>query len=149
LTEHGTLNQRLVREPWGWAVLWAAAFTFAWLAFSGKRFGKALRPPPSWARRSSGEYVTTLGTLLRRGKHERWLRDHYAAQVKRAIGSRYRIRADQPAREFASALSERRADAADLAAPLERLESPQPLDGATTLALMRDVDDLKRRMGGA
>ncbi|HEX5163761.1 MAG TPA: DUF4350 domain-containing protein, partial [Thermomicrobiales bacterium] len=56
LTEHGTLNQRLVREPWGWAVLWAAAFTFAWLAFSGKRFGKALRPPPSWARRSSGEY---------------------------------------------------------------------------------------------
>lgn len=149
LTERGTLTQRLVREPWGWAVLWTVAFTFIWLAFSGKRFGKALPPPPSWARRSSGEYVTTLGTLLRRGKHERWLRQNYAAQVKRAIGSRYRIRADQPAREFAAALSERRGDAAELAIPLERLEASPALDEATTLALMRDIDAIKRRMGGA
>jgi hypothetical protein len=148
LTEHGTLTQRLVREPWGWAVLWTVAFTFAWLAFSGKRFGKALPPPPSWARRSSGEYVTTLGSMLRRGRHESWLRQNYAGQVKRALGSRYRVSADQPAREFAAALSERRADAADLAVPLERLEAPQPLDEATTLGLMRDVDAIKRRMGG-
>jgi hypothetical protein len=148
LTEHGTLTQRLVREPWGWAVLWTVAFTFAWLAFSGKRFGKALATPPSWARRSSGEYVTTLGSMLRRGKHENWLRQNYAAQVKRALGSRYRVRADQPAREFVAALGERRADACDLAVPLERLEAPQPLDEATTLGLMRDVDAIKRRMGG-
>jgi hypothetical protein len=148
LTEHGTLTQRLVREPWGWAVLWTVAFAFAWLAFSGMRFGKALATPPSWARRSSGEYVTTLGSMLRRGKHESWLRQNYAAQVKRALGSRYRVRADQPAREFVTALSERRADATDLAVPLERLEAPQPLDEATTLALMRDVDAIKRRMGG-
>ncbi|HYI16446.1 MAG TPA: DUF4350 domain-containing protein [Thermomicrobiales bacterium] len=148
LTEHGTLTQRLVREPWGWAVLWTVAFTFAWLAFSGKRFGKALPPPPSWARRSSGEYVTTLGAMLRRGKHDRWLRQNYVAQVKRALGGRYRIRADQPAREFVAALSARRADAADLAAPLERLEAPQQIDEATTLGLMRDIDAIKRRMGG-
>jgi hypothetical protein len=149
LTEHGTLTQRLVREPWGWAVLWAVAFTFAWLAFSGKRFGKAQPPPPSWARRSSGEYVATLGTLLRRGKHEHWLREHYAGQVKRALGSRYRVLADQPAREFVAALSERRSDAAALATPLERLEAPQRLDEATTLALMRDVEAIRREMGGA
>jgi hypothetical protein len=148
LTEHGTLTQRLVREPWGWAVLWAVAFTFAWLAFSGKRFGKAQPPPPSWARRSSGEYVATLGALLRRGKHEHWLREHYVAQVKRALGSRYRVRADQPAREFVAALSERRADAVALATPLERLEAPQPLDEATTLALMRDIEAIRRGMGG-
>lgn len=148
LTEHGTLTQRLVREPWGWAVLWTVAFTFAWLAFSGKRFGKALPPPPNWARRSSGEYVTTLGSMLRHGKHESWLRQNYAAQVKRALGSRYRVRADQPAREFVAALSERRADAADLAVPLERLEAPQPLDESATLGLMRDIDAIKRRMGG-
>jgi hypothetical protein len=92
--------------------------------------------------------VTTLGSMLRRGKHESWLRQNYAAQVKRALGSRYRVRADQPAREFVTALSARRADAADLAVPLERLEAPQPLDEATTLALMRDVDAIKRRMGG-
>ncbi len=149
LTEHGTLTQRLVREPWGWAVLWTVAFTFAWLAFSGKRFGKALAPPPSWARRSSGEYVTTLGSMLRRGKHESWLRQSYAAQVKRAIGSRYRVRADQPAREFVAALGERRVDAAELAVPLERLEASQSLDEATTLSLMRDVEAIKRRMGVA
>ena len=149
LTERGTLTQRLVREPWGWAVLWTVAFSFAWLAFAGKRFGEALSPPPSWARRSSGEYVTTLGTLLRHGKHESWLRQNYAAQVKRALGSRYRIRADQPAHDFAAALSQRRPDAAELAAPLERLEASQPLDEATTLSLMRDVDAIKRRLGGA
>ncbi len=149
LTEHGTLTQRLVREPWGWAVLWVAAFTFAWLAFSGKRFGKSLAPPPSWARRSSGEYVTTLGALLRRGQHEVWLRQNYVAQVKISLGRRYRIQANQPAREFAASLSERRAEAAQLAGPLERLEATQPLDEDTTLALMRDVDAIKRRIGGA
>ena len=40
-------------------------------------------------------------------------------------------------------------DAGDLAAPLERLEAPGHLDETTTLALMRDVDAIKRRMGGA
>lgn len=147
LTEHGTLSQRLVREPWGWAIIWAAAFTFGWLAFSGKRFGKALPPPPSWARRSSGEYVSTLAAALRRGKHEHWLREQYVAQVKRAFSRRFRVRVDQPVREFAADLSARRADAADLAAPLERLESPQPLDEGTTLELMRDIDAIARRMG--
>lgn len=149
LTERGTFNQRLVREPWGWAALWAIAFTFVWLAFSGKRFGKALPPTPSWARRSSGEYVTTLGTLLRRGKHESWLRRNYTSQVKRALGSRYRVRADQPAREFVDELSRRRADADELAVPLERLESAQQLDEVTTLRLMQDVDAIQRRIGGA
>ena len=61
---------------------------------------------------------------------------------------RYRVRADQPAREFVAALSERRADAADLAVLLERLEAPQPLDETATLGLMRDIDAIKRRMGG-
>jgi len=148
LTEHGTLTQRLVREPWGWAVLWVVACTFIWLAFSGKRFGKALPPPPSWARRSSGEYVSTLGAMLRRGKHEHWLREHYASQVKRALGTRYRVRADQPAREFVAALSDRRADATALAVPLERLEAPQPLDESTTLALMREVEAIRKQLGG-
>ena len=116
--------------------------------FSGRRFGKALPPPPSWARRSSGEYVATLGAMLRRGKHDDWLRQHYAAQVKRGLGHRYRIRADQPAREFVTALAARRADAADLAIPLEHLEVPGHLDEATRLALIRDIYNIQRRLTG-
>jgi hypothetical protein len=146
LTEHGTLTQQIRSEPWGWAILYASFILFAYLALSGRRFGRAI--PPVWqgARRSSGEYVATMGNMLRRGKHSAWLRDHYLAQVKRTLGSRYGVRANQPAREFVAELALHRPDAAALAEPLERLErSPNP-DDSTVVNAMRDIDRIERQL---
>lgn len=148
LTEHGTLTQQIRSEPWGWAILYTSFILFAYLAWSGRRFGRAI--PPAWqgARRSSGEYVTTMGSMLRRGRHSAWLRDHYLAQTKRALGTRFGVRANQPAREFVAELALRRPDAAALAEPLERLERATNLDDATVVNTMRAIDRIERQLRG-
>jgi hypothetical protein len=148
LTEHGTLNARLVREPWGWALIYLGVAVFAYLALAGRRFGRAVAPAGTRVHRSSAEYVETLGGLLRRGRHAGWLRDHYASQVKRALGARFRVPADQPAQAFIAELAPRRPEAAALAAPLARLETPARLDDAETLALMREIDRIERELLG-
>jgi hypothetical protein len=149
LTEHGTLSARLVREPWGWAIIYAAALIFLYLALSGRRFGRAATPAPIATLRSRAEYVATISGLLRRGQHLGWLRQQYASQVKRSLGSRYRVRADQPARPFIEALRARNPNAADLATALEQLESSGELDEQATITLMREVDTMQKRMTGS
>lgn len=148
LTEHGTLNARLVREPWGWAILYSITAVFAWTAFAGKRFGRAVPPVPPGTRRSSAEYVSTLGGLLRRGNHGDWLRQHYVAQVKRALGARFRVPSDQPTPAFVAAIALRRPEARALEAPLTRLEQGAQLDEHATIALMREVDAVTRTISG-
>jgi len=148
LTEHGTLMQQIRSEPWGWAILYTSLILFVYLALSGRRFGRAI--PPAWqgARRSSGEYVTTMGSMLRRGRHSAWLRDHYLAQTKRSLGTRFGVRANQPAAEFVAELALRRPQAAALAEPLERLERTTNLDDATVVSAMREIERIERSMRG-
>ncbi|HUG16984.1 MAG TPA: DUF4350 domain-containing protein [Thermomicrobiales bacterium] len=148
LTEHGTLTARLSSEPWGWTIIYASLLALLYLAFSGRRFGRATPGSSIAALRSRAEYVATMGALLRRGSHHDWLRREYATHVKRALGARFRVRADQPAREFAGALSDRGGDAAALGPLLERLESPSAVGEQETVALMREVDAIQKRMTG-
>jgi hypothetical protein len=148
LTEHGTLSARLSREPWGWAIIYVTVVTLLYLAVSGRRFGRATQPAPIAALRSRAEYVATMGAMLRRGNHHDWLRRQYAVQVKRALGSRYRVRADQPAREFMAAIGDRSGDFVELGPLLERLETPQPLGERETIELMREVETIQNRMTG-
>lgn len=146
LTEHGALGARLAREPWGWAILYAAGLLLAYTALRGRRFGRAIPVPSEVARRSRGEYVTTLAGLLRRGGHRAWLREQYAAQVKRSLGARYRVPADLPMAAFVSALAEQRPAAVGLAEPLERLERSRGADDAAIVRLMREIDRVHTRL---
>jgi hypothetical protein len=146
LTEHGTLFRRLVVEPWGWAVLAAAAALFGYVALAGRRFGRA-RPDPSEAPpRGRGEYVATLAEALRQGRRADWLRRAYTGQLRRALARRFQVAADLPPRDFAAALALRRPDAAALADPLARLEAPTHLDDARLLDLMRRADRVRARL---
>lgn len=149
LTEHGTLGARLFGEPWGWAVLYSGGLLFAYVALRGRRFGRAISPSSAGPRRSRAEYVATLAGLLRQGRHRRWLCQQYTGQVKRALGSRYRLRTDLPAADFVAALAAQRPEAAVLTAPLERLERDAPVDDATVVALMREVDRLRAALLGS
>jgi hypothetical protein len=148
LTEHGTLSARFVREPWGWAIIYASAIVFLYLAFSGMRFGRATPVAPIQMLRTRAEYVGTMGGMLRRGQHHDWLRQQYAVQVKRAVGTRYGVRADQPASEFITALLAHRPDADDLGPVLERLEYGGNLDEGTVVALMREAGTIQQRLTG-
>jgi hypothetical protein len=146
LTEHGTLFRRLVVEPWGWALLVAAAAVFGYLALAGRRFGRARPDPREAAPRGRGEYVATLADALRRGRRADWLRRAYAAQLRRALARRFHVAADLPPNDFAAALALRRPEATALADPLARLEAPAGLDDASLLDLMRRADRLRARL---
>jgi hypothetical protein len=148
LTEHGTLTARFVREPWGWAIIYAGGTLFLYLAISGRRFGRATPVAPIQTLRTRAEYVGTMGDMLRRGHHHDWLRRQYVVQVKRALGSRYGVRADQPAREFVATLERYQPDASELGPVLERLEDPGQLDEAVTIALLHQADAVQKRLTG-
>lgn len=148
LTEHGTLSARIAREPWGWAIMYVSVLTLLYLAVSGRRFGRAIQPAPIAMLRSRAEYVATMGAMLRRGNHHDWLRSQYVVQLKRALGTRYHVRADQPAREFVAAIGARGGQAEQLGPLLERLESSQPLGERETIELMRDVETIQNGMTG-
>jgi hypothetical protein len=146
LTEHGTLLARLVREPWGWALMWSSAAAFAYLALAGRRFGRARPDAGERPARGRGEYVATLAESLRQGRQRDWLRRAYVAQLKRGLGRRFRVGADLPAPAFVAALAARRPEAAALAEPLARLESPIGLSEAGLVEAMRRAERLRSRL---
>lgn len=146
LTEQGMLAALIVREPWGWAILYAVAVVFVYVAARGRRFGRALPRAAVGARRTRGEYVTTLAALLRQGKHVDWLRRHYAIQLRRELGSRFGVPTNLPAGEFAALLSERRPAALDLAPALERLEGDRSPGEAVVVDTMLQLDRLRERL---
>lgn len=149
LTEHGTLNKMLFSEPWGWAVLYTGALLFAYVVLSGRRFGPARMPEGAGSRRSRSEYVATVAALLRQGKHRDWLCRQFADQVKRSLGSRYRVRADLPATEFVAALARVRPDAQELEEPLHQLERGPISGDGTAVDLMREVEVTRVRLEGS
>ena len=146
-TEHGTLTARLFREPWGWAILYAFAIAFIWIAWGGVRFGQPLRAAPSAARRTSGEYITTLAGALRRNRQHGWLQTQYAAQVRRNLARRYRVgrHSDQQADVLAQII-ERQPRLAGLEAPLRALERGT-LSEADARQHMHTIDQILRDTG--
>lgn len=146
LTEHGTLVPRLLTEPWGWAFLYGAAALFGYAALAGRRFGRAQPDPGERPPRGRAEYVATLAEALRQGRQSEWLRRAYVAQLKRVLGRRFRVGADLPTGGFVAALAARRPEAAGLAEPLERLESPGRLSEASLVDAMRRAERLRSRL---
>jgi hypothetical protein len=144
LTEHGTLMARLLGEPWGWAALYAAGLTFAYLALSGRRFGR-VAPELVWPRpRPGGEHAVTLATLLRQGGHRGWLRQQYLLQLRRALGARFGVPADLPAPRFAEAIGLRRPEAAELGPRLAAIERAE--DERSLLLAIRRGEATRRQL---
>lgn len=74
----------LVREPWGWALLYALGVAFLYLALDGRRFGRAV-PSVVDTRRSAAEYVVSVADLLRRGGKSSWAARHYERRLRRQL----------------------------------------------------------------
>jgi len=146
LTEQGTLNALIVREPWGWAIIYAGVISFAYVASRGRRFGPAIRPDAVSTRRTRGEYVSTVAALLRDGRNGDWLRRQYLGQVKRALGMRYGVSPNRSAKDFVEGLALRRPAATDLEMPLTRLERGDGMSELAIVRLMMEIDRLCERL---
>ena len=60
-----TLNDALYGTAWGRALLYALALIFLYIALTGRRLGRALRPIPERGR-SLAEYVVSMAAIFRR-----------------------------------------------------------------------------------
>jgi len=85
-SEARSLAYVMIREPWGWAVLYALSMVFLYLLLQGRRFG---RPVPTVidTRRVAAEYVVSLAGLLRRGGKSGWVAQHYARMLRQQLAA--------------------------------------------------------------
>jgi len=126
--------------PWGAALGWAAFVVFVGLAFRGRAFGPRIPLVPS-ADRSSAEYASAIGSLLRRTGARQETLDVLAAGTRRAVAERLGLGRDVQDRRFPEMLARR---SPETAARLARVQTAIPI--ATTdrevFAVSRELHEL-------
>jgi hypothetical protein len=136
-----SLRTLLLGTPWGWATLYAAVVGAAYLALTGRRFG---RPAPLGAeadRRSSAEYLESLAGLLRRAGKADYLQGHFRSAFKRRLARAYGLNPDLDDAAYLEALADMNPAQARAAADvLARLAQA----GADEQAILRAVAEADR-----
>jgi hypothetical protein len=91
----------LLSTPWGWAGLYVAVVVGAYLALTGRRFGRPIPLAEERARRTSSEYVDSMADLFQRGGKREYILAHYRDAFKRRLARPYGLNARQEDEEFA------------------------------------------------
>lgn len=103
---------------WGLAILWAVVILFLGLALRGRAFGPRVPLEPA-AGRSSAEYASAVGNLLRRTGARSLTLATLDAATRRALGDRVGVSGISDAAAFADALRRRAPASATALASLE------------------------------
>lgn len=101
-----SLRTLLLGTPWGWATLYAVAIGAAYLAFTGRRFGRPVPLAAEADRRSSAEYLESLAGLLRRAGKADYLQNHFRGAFKRRLARTYGLNPDLDDAAFLAALAD-------------------------------------------
>ncbi|MBI4495021.1 MAG: DUF4350 domain-containing protein [Chloroflexi bacterium] len=137
-----------LRSPWGWAVGYAGLATLAYLALSGRHFGRPV-PLVRERRRGVGEYVRAMAHLYRRAGQRRFIARHYAQQARRRLARGLGLDPTLPLPALAEWLRTRGRPSTALLATLERLESPAALGERDLLRLVQATDAHLARLLGS
>ena len=136
----------LLEHYWGWAALYVVALGYLYLLWRGRRFGRPLAIDTA-PRRTVGEYVASLAVLYRRAGQRGYAAEMLAQQLKHDLAEGLGLNASLPDAAFAKAVGQRRGtDPAPLARVLRRLREGSRLTESDLLALVREGDDLARRL---
>lgn len=131
-----SLRGRVLGSPWGWALIAAAAITMAFVALTGRRFGRPVPLREETARRSSAEYVESMADLFQRGGKRAFVLAHYRAALKRRLAKPFGINPRLDDAEFVRELARfRPVDEAALAAQLARLRRERPSEAELVRAV--------------
>jgi hypothetical protein len=145
-TEQGTFTYQLLRQPWGWAILFLATAIFAFIALNGRRFGRTTQPYAHALRRSRSEFAATLASMLHQNGQRDWLRERYVEQLKRSLGARYRVASNLATPDFVAQLAQRRPAAVALSKPLEQLEVSLVPDERRLVDLIRETETISAQV---
>ncbi len=141
-----TLNDLLFATAWGRALLVALAATFVYIALTGRRLGRPLRPIPERGR-SLAEYVVSMADIFRRAGLRTRVLSLWQDDLRRALagpgGRRGRADADlvAEAARRASLTPEENNEA------LALLRARPTLDERTLVDLCRRIARLQQRLG--
>jgi hypothetical protein len=146
---HGFISQPSLRAllfgtPWGWAILYAAATMAAYLAFTGRRFGRPVPLRAEARRRSSAEYLESMAGLLRRGGKLSYVQAHFHSSFKRRLARAHGLNPRLEDGAFVESLAEADPALARAAQPLlARLAIPLGSE-AELLRAVAAADELLR-----
>ncbi|GAC1638071.1 MAG: hypothetical protein NVS4B8_03510 [Herpetosiphon sp.] len=91
----------IVRQNWwGWTSIYCLLIIFAYIVFSGKRFGKSLAGSVTATKRTEEEYVLSMAKLFRRGQKRTETAWYYHQALKRQIARRNRLIVHENDAEF-------------------------------------------------
>jgi hypothetical protein len=147
----GDLRAMLLRQPWGWALIYAVAVGVGGLILTGRRLGPPLAPTTQTLRRGTGEYVAALAALFHRAGRTDWVADRYRHEVRQALARPYGLDPAAPAADLAAAFASAHAQAVDRGAlqallqDLDAAAAPGPrgrptLGDAALLRLVRRAE---------
>jgi hypothetical protein len=133
----GTGETDWLTTPWGAALAWAAFVLFIGLAFRGRAFGPRIPLQPT-TDRSTAEYASAIGSLLRRSGARAVTLNLLAAGARRVLAERLGLGKNVQDARFPEMLSRR---APEVAAQLARTESRIP-----TAVTDRDLLEVSREL---
>jgi hypothetical protein len=142
-----SISAWLFNTPPGWGALAAVALTMAYLALSGRRFGRPVPLPDERLRREPVEYIRAMANLFRRSGQRAEMLKHYRGQLRRRLSERYSVdpRLDDIELVKTVAFRDPSIDAASLRTILARL-SRTSISEAELVNLVADVDEWVRRL---
>jgi hypothetical protein len=133
-------------NPWGWAILYAAAATLLFLVWGGRRFGPAIVPERIMGR-STGDYVSALAGLIQRSRSVTWTQRESARLARLELSRLLGTRPNASFAELARALQTRRGAPPDLSERLRDLEGA-PLSERALIDCVRAVERELRSVRG-
>jgi len=140
-----SLRGLLLSGPWGWAIVYCLIVGAAYLAATGRRFGRPVPLREETARRSSAEYLDSMAGLLRRGGKRAFIGQHYRIALKRRLARPLGLNPALDDAAFAAEVAALRpVDPAALRELLARLARPD-LSEADLLRLVAEADTLTSR----
>ncbi len=144
---HGFISQPSLRAlllgtPWGWAILYTALMLAAYLAFTGRRFGRPVPLQAETARRSSAEYLESMAGLLRRAGRREALQAHYRATFKRRLARASGLSPHLDDAAFLEALAAIAPERAERARALLTAMAAPAASDAALLRLVAEADQI-------
>ncbi|HET6262179.1 MAG TPA: DUF4350 domain-containing protein [Chloroflexia bacterium] len=139
----GDLVALFTNNPWGWALIYGALLTGAYVFWSARRLGPPLPVRSPDQRRPTSDYVTSVADLFRRARKPGYAAERYLQFFKRTLSRHAALDPTLTDSRFVQSLSERGRHAFNMEDMLRAVERLRRLEGEATAGEGVELETLK------
>ena len=159
-SEGGDIMALFTRNPWGWAIIYAALLLGAYVVWSARRLGPPLPEQTPDQRRPTSDYVHAVAGLFRRARKPGYAAERYLRFFKRTLSRHAELDPYLTDARFVQSLSERGRHAFNPDEMLRAVEHLRRLEGVgegrltsenvemETLQAIREAERVRREALG-